>query len=326
MLLQLIKNRRNGFILFPVILVGLWLNHLISPYGFSWQGGEEGFLLFGLFRRLVTEDPLTGSLIALVLVALNSMMLFRIYRAYLFQKSWTMLPALLFVMLTSGIAGFQTLHPVWLALPFLTAATDILFGSIDIRKPYSRLFKTGVVLSVGSLFWFPLVFMLPVFMVGGSMMARDARWRESTLLFLGALVPWIFAFSAAFLTDTTPALIQLTGALINTSLPKFGGSIPVMAFAGLTAVLTLAGSARILQRYDQKKVSFRRFYVFFFLLFLSCVLAYVLVPAVTSAIFMIAAVPVTFLLSNYFGSFRRALPAEVIFLLILALALYIQWS
>lgn len=325
MLLRLLKNhRRSGFVLFPFILAGIWMNHLMAPYPYTWSNGEERFALFGLVHRMLPGELLTRSLVAIILLALNSLFLFRIYREHLFPKSWSMLPAILFILLSSGIGGFQTLHPVWLALPFLSLAIDRLFVSFDLRKPYSLLFNTGLFLGLGSLFWFHLLILLPAFIIGANMMARDTRWREGTLLFLGTLVPWTFAFSVAFLTDSTRDLAGLISGQLLTQVPKLSISIPVMLFIGFTALLTLAGSYSILQHYDQNKVSFRRFYIFFFLLFISCVPAYFFIPGVTPAIFILAALPVTFLLSNYLESFRRYLPGDLILLLILALVIYIQ--
>jgi hypothetical protein len=325
MLLQLIKNhRKSSFFLFPVVLTGIWIKHLLAPYAYTPVAGEDRLALFGLFNGLVPAHLLTRSLIALVLLALNGLLLFRIYREHLFPKSWSMLPAILFVMITSGIAGYQTMHPVWLALPFMALAIDRLFASFDQRKPYGSLFNAGIFLSLGSLFWFHLIFMLPAFLIGSHMMARDSGWRDGSHMFLGALVPWIFAFAITFLTDSAGNLATLILSQVIHPLPPFTATLPVLIFAGLMAVLTLAGSYAILRDYDHNKVSFRRFYVFFFLLFLSCVAVYFLVPAVNSSIFILAALPVTFLLSNYFESLKRVIPGEVIFTLILALVVYIQ--
>ncbi len=223
----------------------------------------------------------------------------------------------MFVLLTSGIPGFQTLHPVWLAIPFLSVALDRLFVAFDERKPYGNMFEAGFSLSLGSLFYLPLVVLLPVFMAGGHLVARDSRWREIVLVLTGALVPWIFAFSAYFLLDRTGELFGIINSYLTGPGDNLWENIPLMIFAGFTALLTLAGSYRILRQIDEKKVSFRKYYTFFFLLFVSTVLAYTLIPAVSNAMFIIAAVPVTFLLSNYFESMRDGYFREILFLMVI---------
>ncbi len=85
MLLRLIKkSRSSGYLVFILITAGAWLNHMLTPYDFRFTGKEEGFVLFGILNALVSGQPILRTAIALVLLALNSLLLFRIYREYLF--------------------------------------------------------------------------------------------------------------------------------------------------------------------------------------------------------------------------------------------------
>ena len=102
--------------------------------------------------------------------------------------------------------------------------------------------------------------------------------------------------------------------------------MPVLLLASYLGLLILAGSFKILGQIDEKKASFRKFYAFFFFLFVSAVLAFVFIPAVTIAMYIVAAVPVTFLLSNYFESVKEGYFGEILFLVIIILVVLVRLS
>ena len=325
MLLRLIKtNRKAGSFLFALLILGICLIQVKWPHSFPFIEGEENYVFFGLIYQLLKDHLLLSAIVVSLLLLINGLVLFRIYRKYLFPSSWSMLPGILFVLLTAGMPEYETLHPVWFAMVFFIFGIDRIFLSFDIRKPYNNIFIAGFFLSLGSLFYFNLLLILPAFIMGGRIMARDAGWREPFLVFLGSLVPWIFVFSIYFLLDNTAGLVQ--GIDLNFLTPKENilKNVPALVFLGILGLLTIAGSFTILKQYAEEKVKFRRFFLFFFLLFISAVLSFLLVPAVSFEIFILAAVPVTFLLSNYFESFQRFRFVEIVFALIIGFVIFLQ--
>jgi hypothetical protein len=326
MLLKLIKTNRNAsFLLFPVIVLGIWLSHLKSPQSFPFAEGVDDYILFGLIDSLLADRLLVKILIAAFLMLINGFFIFRLYREYLFPSSWSMLPAILFVILTGGLPGYEAFHPVWFAIFFLLMGINRLFATFDLHKPYRHTFEAGFFLGIGSLFYFNLLVMLPALIIGSQMIVRDARWREPFHVFFGALVPWLLVFSFYFIVDKTDVLLHslATNFLIpGESIVK---EIPLQIYLGFLVLLTLAGSYTMLKQYAVKKVKFRQYYVFFFLLFLSALISLILVPAISSEMLIIAAVPTTFLLSNYFEGIKHILFGEIVFMLLIGLVVYFQF-
>ncbi len=325
MLLALLKkSRKAGYFLFPVFIGVAWVKHFLEPYTPRFAEGEARFGLFGIIDSLTGSDLRLKTALVLILLLFSGLLLFRIYREYLFPNSWSMLPAVLYVLLTSGNPGYQALHPVWFAIPFLLGAIDRLFVAFDVRKPYGHLFNSGFLLGMGSLFYPFLLVVFPAFLVGSRMMGRDARWREPLLFFLGMAIPWIFLASAYFLTDHFPEFRSLLITVVSSSKVNIVPDIPLMFYFIFMGLLTLAGSYTIIRQQDNRKVSFRKYYTFFFFLFLFSALSFLLIPAVTAAMIMVVAVPVTFLLSNYFESLTNKLKGEIIFILLVAMVVFIQ--
>ncbi len=325
MLLPLLKKSRNaGYFLFPVFIGVAWLKQLLEPSSPSLTEGETGFGFFAVIDNFVGQDQRLRIFLALFLLLISGILLFRIYREYLFPKSWSMLPAVLYVLLTSGNPGYQTLHPVWLAIPLLLVAIDRMFMAYDIRKPYKYMFNSGFLFGTGSLFYPFLLGVFPAFLAGTRLMGRDVRWREPVLFILGMVIPWLFLCSAAFLTDRFPEFYAQMEFLFSSSRENILADLPLMVFFIFTGLLTVAGGFMIIRQGDNRKISFRKFYTFFFFLFLFSVLTFLLVQAVTTAMIMVVAVPVSFLLSNYFESLKVKLTGEILFSLLIALVVFIQ--
>jgi hypothetical protein len=325
MLLRLIKTNRNaGFLLFPFIITGVCF-YLIKYQHPQLSGSDENvFILFGFINQLLNDNFLLKTILASVVIFIISLFLFRINREFLFLNSWSALPVILFIVLTIGIPEYGLFHPIWFSFLFLIPGVIRLLNSFDLRRPYTNVFEAGFFLSLGSLFYFNLIFLLPAFIIAGRMMVRDPHWREPFLVFLGAFVPWLLVFSTYFLVDRTPVLMQW----IKNSMFLRGESIlkniPLLVYLAFVGILTFLGSLTIIRQYGEKKVRFRRFFLFFFLLFVSAVLSFVLIPGSSSEIFIIAALPVSFLLSNYFDSMKKGLFGEVVIGLIIGFVVFLR--
>ncbi len=323
MFVRLIKtHRKTGYLLFSLVVLGILMAHIESEDSYVFINGEENYVLFGLIHHWLEGMFLLNAVLTAIFVLLNGFILFRIYRDHLFPNSWSMLPAVLFAVLTAAMPEFESLHPVWIAVLFLLFAIDRLFGSFDTRKPYGPLFETGFLLSLGSMFYFNLLILVPAFLIGSKILIRDSRWREPFLLCLGVLVPWILAFTAFFMLDKTGNLLHSVYVSFLVKKESILDYIPRLVYLGFLILLTIGGSYTILRQYAEKKVKFRKFYLFFFLLFVLSIISFLLVPAVSSEMFIVAAVPVTFLLSNYFDSFKRYLFAEIFFAVLLGFVVF----
>jgi hypothetical protein len=89
-------------------------------------------------------------------------------------------------------------------------------------------------------------------------------------------------------------------------------------------ILVLLGSFKILQQYDTKKVSTRKYFIVLFLVFLFLMFSFILVPATSIEIFVIAAIPLTFLLANFFVFLKSRFWGEFWFSLLLIAVLVME--
>ncbi len=320
----LISNRKAGTILIPVVVLFVWAIH--SFLQAETPPGDHVPLTGLLGYTILFENVIVRRIAVFVLLLLNGILIDRINREYVLTHSKSVLPAIIFILLISVVPGYNDCYTVWISVTFLLIGLEYLFVSFDQRKPYSRLFNAGFFLGVASCFYTDLAILVPAFMIGSWLLARDSHWREYLLPLVGFLVPWVLIPSVYFLTDNTPQMIRVILFSFQTGNRPFLPGPSMIVFLSFLLFFIILGSYKMILVYDEKKISYRKYFVLFFIIFISIVLSFVLIPSVTGEIFAVSAVPVSFLLSNFFDSVRKPLVRELLFLLFLAIACYLQLS
>jgi len=317
MLFRLIKsNRIVSYFLIPLLGAGAWSLQLYAPSSFAFYEGENRMILFKPLYDLISGMPQLSAFTGLLFNILAAILVQRISVEYNFFKTRSLLPGMIFILITGGIRELHHFHPVYPALIFLLVAIYRLFSAFDLRKPYGQLFDAALLLGLGSLFYLHLIVLLPAFIAGGSIMGRESRWRETAVSFLGFYVPWIFVFFWFFLTDEIPDLTKLLKTNILTINDRIMGNIPLLLFLGFLLVLIIAASFKMIYQYDEKKVSIRQYFLLLFLLFISSVLPVFLIPASSIEALIVSAIPATLLISNLLLSLKRSFWGEMIIYLL----------
>ncbi len=325
MILRILKsNRAVNYILTPLLAVVVWLKSLIEPQIYSFYRGETQNLLYQPIARLFKDAALLQSIASLIILLILAFIVLQINNRYSFIRVRTMLPAPLYIIMISGLVELHTLHPVYFAAFFVLMAIHRFFSAFDQVAPYSAIFDAGLLLGIASLFYFNIVVLFPALFFGIPILARETRWREFVIVTLGFLLPFLFAVSYALLTDQFLEVLKIFEK--NTLTPNYHlrENIPLQIYLGFLIVLTLLGSIKIIQQYDSKKVSTRKFFTVFFLLFITSLVSYTFVPATSQEMLVITAIPVTFLVSNFFVFLKSRFWGELLFSLLLIIVIALQ--
>jgi len=325
MILRILKsNRAINYILFLFLAVIVWLESLIHPEIYSFYPGETQNLLYQPVARLFKDAALLQSIASLVVLIALSFIVLQINNRYSFIRARTMLPAPLFIVMISGFVELHTLHPVYFAAFFVLVAIHRFFSAFDKGKPYSAIFDAGLSLGIAGLFYFNIVILFPAFVFGIPILARETRWREYVIVLLGFILPFIFAFGYAFFADRIHELIGIFEVNTLTSNNHFIENVPLQIYLGVLIILTLLGSIKIIQQYDKKKVSTRKFFTVFFLLFVTSLASFTFVPATSQEMLVITAIPITFLVSNFFVFLKSRFWGELLFSFLLIIVIVLQ--
>jgi hypothetical protein len=297
---KLKSNHTINLLLFPLLAIVFWLKNLLAPQQHLFTPAETQNFLFSIIYGWLKEFPFWQNVTALALFLFIAFEVLQISTRFNFVRIRTMLSATLFVLIAGGFTGMHFLHPVYFGAVFFLVALYRLFSAYDQPQPYSAAFDTGFFLGISILFYMNLLVLLPAFLIGIGILSRETRWREYVILIIGFLLPYIFTASYAYLTGRIIKLYDLVWLIFLTPNEFLQPGIYLYVYTGFLILLTLLGSIKILQQYDFVKVSIRKYFVVFFLIFASTLLSILLIPVIAQEMLLITVIPVTFLISNYF--------------------------
>lgn len=327
MILKVLKsNQASNLLIFPIIGILFWLKSLMSPISYQFFQGEDENILFVPINNIIGDIPLLRVFLSLFLVIFLAFVVLQINDRYMFVRVRSKLPASLFIIIVSGFTELHTLHPVYPAAIFLLFAINSFFETLGKAKPYPNIFNAGFLLGIGSLFYFNMVILFPAFLIGIVILRRDANWRRYVILTIGFFLPFIFAFSYGILTEQTLVILKIFEENIVTPVNHFRNNIPLHGLISFLIILTLIGSIKIFQQYDSQKVSTRKYFAFFFVLFIFSVLSFTFIPASSQEMLVLSAIPVTYLISNLFIFMKSRFWGELLFLLLIGVVIFMQFS
>lgn len=310
----------------PLAVLAFWAKSLLHPFVYNYASYENKNVLFIPIAKLVGDNPLVHVILSFVLVMVLAFFVQIINDRYSFIRIRSKLPAILFAIVLGGFIGMHTLHPIYFSAIFVLLAIYRLFSMFEKAKPYSAVFDVGFLLGVGSLFCLNLMILFPAFLISIAILSRETRLREFLIISLGFLLPFAFALSYAFLTnnfqDTFNSFVQSISVPVN----HFKNNYTLQIYLVVLVLYTLIASLNILKQYDKKKVSSRKYFSAFFWIFVFSLAGFTFVPATSQEMLVITAIPVTFLISNFFIFMKSRFWGELLFSLLLIIVIFIQFA
>ncbi len=326
MILRILKsNQPFNYLLVVLFGILLWSASLNKPQTYSFYPGEEKNILFSPINNLLGNSPLTGVIVSLVLVFVLAVLMQQISSQFSFIRIRTMLPAPLFMLMIGGFTGMHTLHPVYFGAVFFLLGSYRLFSTFDQTKPYSASFDSGLLLGIASLFYFNMILLSPAFLFGIAILGRDNRWRVFVIQFIGFLLPFIFALSYAIFTEQFLELLKIFEQNILTPNNHFKSNLYLQIYLGFLILLTIVGSIKIIQQYDTKKVSSRKYFTVFFLIFIFSMLGFIFIPPTSQEMLVITSIPVCYLVSNFLVFMKSRFWSELIITVLIAVVAFLQF-
>lgn len=326
MLLKTLKsNQTFHFLLIPLIAAALWFRSFMNPALFPFYPGEDRMILYQPINALLGKSPLVNNIVALLFIILLSFLILKLNVQYTFIRIKTVLPSILFILITSGLHELHAMHPIYPAALFFILTVDRIFNSYEKEVIHSNAFDAGIFLAIGSLFYLNLVFFFPFLWIGFIILKPKVNWREFILSTLGFIFPWLVALAYYGATGQTDELLGTLKANISLHQSFLKGNLPIQIYMGYLAFLTLLASFLLLSQFDGKKISARKYFKALFWIFLiSCILI-VANPAVSQDIIFLLAIPLTYLISNYLIYMKRQVWGEIFLYLLAAGVIYLQF-
>ena len=326
MLLRTFKsNQPYHILLIPLIAIVLWIKSFLNPVAFQFYSGEDSMILYQPINYLIKVNAMASNATALIFTILLSLLIYKLNVQYAFIRIKTVLPASLFILITSGIPLLHAMHPVYPAALFLILAIDRIFSSYNKAGIHSNAFEAGIFLAIGSLFFLNLIFFFPFLWIGFIILNPKVNWREYVLTTLGFIFPWLIALMYYLVTDRSDELFRILEANVTIRRTFINQNLPIQIYMGFLLLLTFLGSIFLLGQYDEKKISSRKYFKAFFWIYLIAAILVIANPAVSQEIIIILAIPLTYLISNYLIFMKRQVWGEVFLYLLTAAIIFMQF-
>ena len=326
MLLKTLKsNQTFHFLLIPLIAGALWIKSFMNPMPFPFYPGEDSMLLYQPINALIGKSTVASNVFALVFIILLAFLILKLNVQYTFIRIRTVLPSILFVLITSGLHELHAMHPIYPAVLFLILTVDRIFNAYDKEVIHSNAFEAGIFLAIGSLFYLNLVFFFPFLWIGFLIIKPKVNWREYILSTLGFILPWLAALAFYAATGQSEELIGVLKENVSPHQSFLTGNLPIQIYFGFLGFLTLLASFLILSQYDGKKISSRKYFKAFFWIFLMSCILIIANPAVSQDIIFLLAIPLTYLISNYLVYMKRPIWGEIYLTILIAGVIYLQF-
>lgn len=325
MIVRLFKtNQATGLIFLLLFQALIYLNAFTHS-----QPTVETVDLPGLYQIFIASwmnKPFITVIGSFLLITLQALLFnYFIVRTGILGKP-TYMPAFVFVVICSLLPENLYMNPATLANFF------VLFGLISAwemaRKPVSvpPVFTGAFLLSVGSLFYPPLLFLLIWFLIALGILT-NATIKEVAVLLIGFFIPYLCAFTAYFWLSTPQDFLS-TFFIEPFGLPDYRLKFRITEYALYAVIVLTMGisfSHYLLTTHFYKVVQKRMFQVLGYIL-LTVILAGAFYNMFQKYHLILLSFPMAVFLSFYFLQLKKSWIADLIIITIFTLVIILQFD
>jgi hypothetical protein len=321
-LLRLLKNNRAGGTIVIFLLLALqWGQSIVSPpEATKWTTMP---LYHMIFEPLVAL-PHLSVFVAFLIFSAIAILLVRLNVKYFLIEDRSFMPAAMFILIAGTFPGLHQLNPMLIGTLFLLITIIILFNAQEDNPDSFRIFNASLVLGIGSMFYLDLIWFIPMVWIT-ILIVRPLRWRE--LLYPIVVIAMIALFFVTYYWVALDDMALLAEVLLaNLSLPS-SYTVYENSWLILTAYLLLIiiiASIYALRHVAARKIVIRKLYQVFFVMFLYAILYDLIFTKLRVESFYILALPVAYLLSNFFHRKRNHWMHELLLWVWIGIIVYIH--
>ena len=303
----------NSLLLLPYIVI-LRVKSLMSPVGYIVHE-ENTVLVKSLFEWI--SSPILQSILAIVLVYVQSVYINRLVIKHRLAPQITLLPGLVYAVLMSMMPEFTPLSPHLIANTLVLIVIGQLFKIYKSPKVADNIFNVGFWIGVASLF-VPNYIYLIIIGLFSIFILRSVKQKELVQLFSGLFTLFFLVFGGMYIYDI-PILNEASKMNFSPHLSIFSiRGTEIYKFAGwvLLAIFTIINyNTYTLKKSIQAK---KKIDILFWFLFGAAVLL-LLVSEVVAFNALLMCIPLAFFLNVHLIKIKNPLTQELIHVVFLIL-------
>lgn len=310
----------------PLLGIMLWLGPLLNASKIGLLSDQIKLPLYDTLFGYLQSIEFAQKLFAFMLVLAIAFLLVRLNTRFIIINNRTYLPAIVYILLVSGIPDIQKLNPALISTFLILIIIEQVLDSYRFESLFYGFFTAAFFLGVGCLIYPFFAFYL-ITLWAGIILLRKFNWREWMFTILGFITPILFAFSYYYILEDKPAFVFEQFVPFFQHSYDFPGFTPqVYVFLGIVTFVMLIASQFLLQAYSARKILSRRAYSLLLWVFLNSLALFFVVEQASVEVIYIAAIPLAFLLSNYWTFVKATFWGNLFLFLLLLSAFFNQIS
>jgi len=325
MLIRFYRGIGPGTILITIISgVLIWLQRFIDPVSLDSLYNPYAMPLHSFVFSLLKGNTLLGTVLSFITLLSIAFYLTNFNTRLFFITERTLLPAGLYVLASGFLISTQFFNPVFPATLLLIVALDRVMASYRKTGIAYNYFDASLILSVGSLFYFNIIWFYPVILIG-ILLIRTFSLREMILSFFGLVAPYlvVLAFYYVSGSDITRFTDLIIENIIHPS-PQYYWS-PLLITVLITGTLLLIISlSHLVGIFSTKKVKTRKIFSLLIWVLVISVAVYFIVPSASVELIYIVLIPFVYIVSHFIVFVKNKKIANAVFAIIFLAILMIQ--
>lgn len=230
------------------------------------------------------------------LVMATAMVQLNIRYFFLCERSY--LPAFFLLTITGSFGFVHSISPVHILCICVLAILFKILATYRYEGVAYPLLDSGAIMLVVAVFYSPAILFVPVVWTI-QLVIRPFRWKEIIFVLLGIIIPGLLVAGILYVSGSNAMEVYFNNFRPGLSLEiAFTGIEKV--FLGVMLVFFILASIHILSSITSRKMHARRVFQVLFVLFVFCILVFLTIPVFTAELVLLAAVPISFLLSDFF--------------------------
>lgn len=326
MLLRLFRSQEPfNLIVLLLIAIGMRLPYMLDAQPIPYFNYTEPFSIFifqnyaGLWTYKLGNILITATFYFGLALWFN-----KIVNDYSLLHKTTMIPSLVFVLLTGIFPTFFTLDAAILALFLQLWVITKLFGFYKTQQATLISFDIGILVALASLLYFPTVAWILLVWVS-LLIFRPFYWREWLATVIGFLTPYLFVAFYYFWTNRWEDFLLIWKPLkgsfwVINVFPNRADYLPLLP----VLIVLLIGSNQLRANFYKSVLQVRKSQQILIVSIFVTAFSFYIKPGFSINHFILLAAPLSFFLSYYFLTAKKTWFAEILLLLILLSSILFQ--
>lgn len=326
-MIGVLKSNKPIVIFFIVLsAAALWIGNFLDPVVGSFPFDKNPVLFYPFIDQLFATNSFGSLFITFLLLILQAFLLVQFNRKYILINYRTFLPALFYVLVAGSFVPLQQINPVIIGTLFMFVAINFIYDIYRSDYALNRLYMAGFFVAVASMFWPPFAVFFIVIWIALTIL-RPFIGREWIVSLFGFVTPWFFVFTYYYVFLDIDQLQGLAENIFNHfSVMRTFVSVhyAYYIFYALLLVLIVFASLTVIRNFHKKKIKTRKYFEINWWLFFVSIVLFVFFEHVSYEILYFLAIPISFLLTEYFYSVRKKWILNILLLLLVGSMVYIQ--